>query len=188
MEFFRNKLGRNVLSIVIIIRIRKSLATNSHFYVNLKNLKLRGVHLLISISYKGLILFITRIFNVIYLELSMNNFLWQVWGYEYYQKDAKKLMACLSRDRNHHHRHLPLLPNNQWHLVCPYSGFVKKSIRFIHYECEQNVSLFSFFLYFSPSLFRAKYEKLLSTVRVLLFQVSLCAAGELPSGSLLCSL
>lgn len=75
MEFFRNKLGRNVLSIVIIIRIRKSLATNLHFYVNLKNLKLRGVHLLISISYKGLILFITRIFNVIYLELSMNNFL-----------------------------------------------------------------------------------------------------------------
>lgn len=46
---------------------------------------------------------------------------------------------------------------------------------------EEDVSLF-FFL--SLSLFRAKYEKLLSTVRVLLFQVSLCAAGELPSDSL----
>lgn len=49
---------------------------------------------------------------------------------------------------------------------------------------EEDVSLFFFFLPLFLSLFRAKYEKLLSTVRVLLFQVSLCAAGELPSDSL----
>lgn len=88
------------------------------------------------------------------------------------------------------HCHLSSLPSNQRYSsqrysACPYGGFVKKNIRFIHYECERRGRFsFFFFLPLSLSLFRAKYEKLLSTVRVLLFQVSLCAAGELPSDSL----